>query len=97
MTKKYNNSWSAKKLTINFNQKQWRQDLASFIQHKKYWNYATVTRSKSVTNNVFHKGSRFFEIFDGLGNSIKVQYKNECEVEFSNEIELIKEYLSSRS
>ncbi len=97
MAKKYNSTWNAKKLTINFNQKQWRQDLASFIQQKKFWSHAMVTRSKSVTNNVFHKGSRCFEVFDSLGNSINIQYKNQCEIEFSNEIDLINEYISSRS
>lgn len=97
MSKKYNSSWSAKKLTINFNQKQWRQDLAAFIQQKKYWSNVKVTRSKSVTNNVFCKGSRFFEIYDGLGNSINIQYKNQNEIEFSNELDLLNEYINSRS
>ena len=75
MAKNYNSSWNAKKLTINFNHKQWRQDLAAFIQQKKYWDHASVTRAKSVTNNVFHKGSKSFEIFNGVGSSVTIQYK----------------------
>lgn len=94
--KKFNNTWNAKKLTINFNHKQWRQDLAAFIQQKKFWNHAAVTKSKSTSNNLFHKESKYFDIFDGKGNSIRIQYKNACEVEFSNDIELINEYLESR-
>lgn len=97
MTKKYNNRWNAKKMTVNFNQKQWRQDLAAFIQRKKYWKYAIVTRSKTVSNNVFDKGSRYFEVYDGFGNNIFVQYKDQCKVEVSNEMDLILEYLDSKA
>lgn len=95
--KKYNNTWNAKKLTINFNHKQWRQDLAFFILQKKFWNRATVTRAKTVIDNSNKKGSKVFEIFDGFGNCIKIQYKNQCEIEYSSDVDLIKQYINLKN
>ena len=37
MPRTYKNNWVAKKMVVNFNQKQWRQDLASFIVNKLNW------------------------------------------------------------
>lgn len=34
--RKHSSSWNAEEMTINFNQKQWRQDLAAFISKKRY-------------------------------------------------------------
>ena len=44
----YKKNWSAKQLVVNFNQKQWRQDLASYIANKLNWIDVRVTRSKYV-------------------------------------------------
>lgn len=46
MARKYNRSWIAKKNIIDFNQKQWRQDIGYFISQRKFWYFAMVTRTK---------------------------------------------------
>lgn len=94
--KKYNSNWNAKKLTVNFNQKQWRQDLAAFIREKKYWHQARVTRSRAANNNPFNKGSKIFEIYNGAGGSFYIQYKNNCEIESATDLSLVEEYMKVR-
>lgn len=48
MGKAYNSKWKVTPLTVNFNQKQWRQDFGAFIRSKLFWDGTTlVTRSKA--------------------------------------------------
>ena len=96
MSRIYKNSWSSKKNVVNFNQKQWRQDLAAFIEERLKWNNVRVTRSKSIntdknTANLIKK----FEIYS-LNNSCVVEYKDENKIIFTSYPELLNEYISKR-
>lgn len=96
MAKKYNNNWNAKKLTINFNQKQWRQDFAAFVKEKMFWNIAKVTRSKATSNNPLQRGIKIFEVYNSYGGSVKVEYKEGNQIVNATDIELTYEYLKER-
>ena len=48
-------------MVVNFNQKQWRQDIASFIVNKLNWYDARVSRSKKIDDS---NGTKEFEIFE---------------------------------
>lgn len=80
--KKMKNSWYAQPLTINFNYKQWRQDLAAFIKRKQFWDYAIVSKARSINKNKEHysKGTKWFEIFDGRGRYVKITFNNKKEI-----------------
>ena len=45
--KKYR--WYAQSLKVNFNYKEWRQDLAAFVRRKLFWDFAMVSKSRAVT------------------------------------------------
>lgn len=90
--KKYSSTWSAKKLTVNFNHKQWRQDIADYIKEKKSWSSAFVTRSKIDDDK-----TKFFEIFNETGQNFIIKYSKECDVEYSDDDILVNEYLGERS
>lgn len=96
MAKKYNSNWNAKKLTVDFNQKQWRQDFAAYVKEKKFWDVAKVTRAKIVSNNSREKGIKYFEIFNTYGGNIVVTFSNNYQIVNSNEKELITEYLKEK-
>ena len=97
MTRNYKNTWNAKKLEINFNQKQWRQDLASFIVVKLQWLGVKTSRSKVIEKDFKDKNCiREFEIFDDNNNSCTVKYTNKNEIIDSSHRELINEYMSMK-
>lgn len=96
MAKKYNYSWNAKKISINFNEKQWRQDLAFFIKEKQFWDITKVTRSKAINSNPLDRGIKSFEVYDQCGHSIKVIYKNEREIVSATDLDLIQKYFIER-
>lgn len=93
----YHNIWDAKKLTINFNHKQWRQDFASFVRSKKFWNFVRVSRAKIIEKATdLIPAIKEFEVFDKYGGSFTVRYKNECEIISSTDDNLMNEYLEKR-
>ena len=95
--KKYNSSWDAEKLEINFNQKQWRQDLAAFVRNKKYWFSARVSRSRTVeAKTTYNSSVKEFEVFDGYGGHIVVRYTNKNEVIYTSNEEIITMYFQER-
>lgn len=96
MAKKYNSSWYAKKLIVDFNQKQWRQDFASFVKEKKLWDIVKVTRAKSVSNKPSERGIKCFEIFNNYGGNIIVTFLDNNKIIKSTDDEIMKEYLSAK-
>ncbi len=96
MAKKYNSNWNAKKLTVDFNQKQWRQDFAAYVKEKKFWDVTKVTRARIVSNNSHEKGIKYFEIFNTYGGNIVVTFLNNYQIVNSTEKELITEYLKEK-
>ncbi len=78
---------------VNFNHKQWRQDIGAYIKEKKYWNIAVVSRSKAIDD----KGTKVFEISNNVGNTFKIQYRNQCDIEIADDIDLVNQYLKERS
>ncbi len=96
MARVYKNNWNAKKIVVNFNQKQWRQDLAAFVQSQLNWNNVRVTRSKIVNKDKFETNpKKQFEIYC-LNNSCVVEYKNENEIISATYSELINDYLTKK-
>ncbi len=97
------NNWYSKSLKINFNYKEWRQDLAEFIKKKQFWDYAIVTKAKSLSSKKMYgnKGHKYFEIYDGKSRYVKILYKNLNEViaiEPTNfDKELVDEYFIKRN
>lgn len=94
MAKKYNRSWVAKKIVIDFNQKQWRQDLGAFISLKKYWYFAKVTRSRIVDrlSNV-----KSFEIYNQHGDSFCITYRDKNKVIDCSDKELVQKYFEEKN
>ena len=72
----FNNSWEAKSLIINFNQKQWRQDLAAFIRESLGWSNTKVGRSKYLNDTKTKK----FEIYNDMGNKFWINYNGKNEI-----------------
>ncbi len=60
--KKYR--WYAQSLNVNFNYKEWRQDLAAFVRRKLFWDFAMVSKSRVVDlkSGFYSKGNKWFEI-----------------------------------
>lgn len=99
MAKTYNSRWETKPLIVNFNQKQWRQDFGAFIRKKLFWDSTTmVTRSKAKTKgvNLITKGIKAFEVYNGYGGSVKVEYQNENEILYTTNPDLVNKYLEER-
>lgn len=93
----YNSSWNAKKLEIDFNQKQWRQDLAAFISQKEYWYRTKVSRSKTVEKKTKYNSSiREFKVFDGCGGNVQIRYTNKNEIIYTTNDELVALYFQER-
>ncbi len=94
MAKKYNRSWVAKKIVIDFNQKQWRQDIGAFISEKRYWFFAKVTRSKMldrVTN------TKTFEIYNKHGVSFYITYQGQNKVVDCSDKDLVQKYFEDKN
>lgn len=71
MSRAYYQNHKAKRLEVNFNQKQWRQDFADFVKNRLSWVSDTVvTRAKTITKgvNLYHKGIKYFEIQNSYGD-----------------------------
>lgn len=92
MARIYHLSHKVKKLEINFNQKQWRQDFAYFIKQKLMWNCETiVTKTKLDDFNV-----KYFEIKNSNNEIVYVKFHKKNEILSSTFLDLAKEYLVSR-
>lgn len=96
MARKVNNSWIAKKLSINFNQKQWRQDLASFIHDKLFWPATRVTKTKIISGRRTANEIREFQVYNSNGINITIRYKHQNQILYSSDREVIKQYFESR-
>lgn len=98
MEKRYNSNWNAKKLFINFNHKQWRQDFAAYVREKLFWDRAKVTRARSISqkNSFYEKGLKQFEVYDGYGRSVNLTFKNESDIVDSSDSKLIEDYFKLR-
>lgn len=99
MSKIYNSNWDVKPLLINFNQKQWRQDLGAYIRNKLFWDGTTrVSRAKSLTKgpNIITKGIKSFEIYNAYGGSVKVEFQNNNEILHTTHEALVKQYFEER-
>ena len=72
---------------VNFNQKQWRQDFAAYVQDKLGWTSSRVTKSK-VIKKAYYDNSlgehitslKEFRVINGSGNEVKIQYYHDCVV-----------------
>lgn len=97
MARIYKKSWESKPVEVNFNQKQWRQDLAFFLANKLYWIGARVSRSKTAEQNSdFLSVIKEFEIYDSSDNNCKVRYTNKNQIIDTNYSNEINEYLQFR-
>lgn len=99
MGKIYNSKWPVKKLIVNFNEKQWRQDFGEFVRQKLYWSGRTmVTRSRAKGKNVsiFSKGVKSFEVHNGYGENVIVEYQNQNQVLHTNREDLVNQYFKER-
>lgn len=97
MARIYKNNWSPQKLVVSFNQKQWRQDLASFIVNKLNWFDVRVSRSKMVEKSTkLNDGVREFEIYDNQNNILKVKYSNKNEIIETSHSDILDEYMSMK-
>lgn len=94
MSRKYYASHETKKLEIDFNQKNWRQDLAAFVKKKLNWDWRStrVTRSKLISNEV-----KQFKIFDQYGRTIDIRYSEKNHIVYADNRALIDEYIRLRS
>lgn len=97
MAKKYNSTWNAQKLSINFNQKQWRQDFGAFVKEKLFWMQSRVSRAKSISNKVSDRGIKQFEVFDGYGQSILIKFYEENKVIDCTNKEILEKYFIFRN
>ena len=91
--KTYRNNWESCKLIVNFNQLQWRQDLASFIASKLNWLETRVTRSKAIQSDAMIKE---FEIFTIKGDKFNIKYSNKNDIVSTSNDNLVEEYLEKR-
>lgn len=97
MTKKYKNCWDSKKMNINFTQKQWRQDFASYVREKLFWDMAMVTRSTIVKTNNKNEKIKEFSVYNNYGRNIDVKFKNENIIISSTHLDLVNKYLEERN
>lgn len=97
--KTYNSNWNVKRLSVNFNQKQWRQDFGAFIRSKLFWDGTTrVSRAKAPSKgpNSITKGIKQFEVYNRYGGNVSIQFQNENEVLSTTHEDLVKEYFKER-
>jgi len=91
--KKYNSSWSAEEMKINFNQKQWRQDFAAFISKKLYWLSTRVSRSKIIEKKTtYNEAIKEFYAYNDCGDAVIVKYTNKNEIVCTSDEDLLAEY-----
>lgn len=96
MGRKINNNWPAKKMNINFNQKQWRQDLAMFVHDNLFWPATRVTKSRIISGRRTSNEIREFQVYNSNGISVTVRYKQQDKILYSSDKEIIKKYFESR-
>ena len=97
MSRTYKNNWYPKKMVVNFNQKQWRQDLASFIVNKLNWYDVRVSRSRTIEkSSKYNEGIKEFEIYDSYNNYFKVTYSNQNTIISTSHPEILNEYLINK-
>lgn len=97
MSRKYSSTWKTKSLTIDFAQKQWRQDFGEFIRTKLFWDGTTrITRAKIIDEGNNLEKIKKFEVYNAYGNSVTVKFKNQNEVLYADRQELLNEYLEKR-
>lgn len=99
MAKAYHQNHQAKKLEVNFNHKQWRQDFAYFVKNSLLWvgdTRVTRTRSISKSANIYHKGIKSFEVQNTSGDSVYVEFKNNSEILGTTFPNLAEDYLKTR-
>ena len=94
---------------VNFNQKQWRQDFAAYVQDKLGWSSSRVTKSK-VIKKAYYDNSlgehitslKEFRVINGSGNEVKIQYYHDCVVGeegmfyIDRDFNLVYEYLKDK-
>lgn len=91
--KKYNRSWNAEEMQINFNQKQWRQDFAAFVSKKLYWFPTRVTRSKTIEKKTaYNDVVKEFYAYNGYGGEVIVRYTNKNDIIYTSNEDLLNEY-----
>ena len=100
MAKAYNTNWSVKELTINFNQKQWRQDFGAYVRDKLYWyGIVRVSRAKADKGPDLYskiKGAKTFEVYNDVGGAVVVHFQNNNEIIGSTHEELLQQYFQER-
>lgn len=99
MARSYYSTWQVKSLAVNFNLKQWRQDIGEFIRSKKFWDGTTrVTRARTIPNNsdIVAKGVKQFKVYNAYGGEVIIQFQNNSELLYTNEIDLVNDYLKKR-
>ena len=80
--RKHSCSWNAEEMTINFNQKQWRQDLSAFISKKRYWFQTRVGRSRTIEKKTnYNDAVKEFSIYNPHGGEEIIRYMNKNEIE----------------
>ncbi len=89
MARKYNRSWIAKKNIIDFNQKQWRQDIGYFISQRKFWHFAMVTRTKVIDKK---NKVKKFEIYSKNGESFSIKFQGQNKIINSTDLNLVNNY-----
>lgn len=75
-------NWYSELLKINFNHKEWRQDLAAYIRKRCNWDFAVVSKARKVPGNKSFnsKTNKWFEFYDNVGRYVKIVFKNESEI-----------------
>lgn len=94
--KTFNSNWEAKFLEVNFNQKQWRQDIAAFIRSCKQWGKTRVSRSIIIEEQK-DKTLKEFKIFNEIDNNyFFVKYYANNKLFDATDMALVEEYLKGR-
>ena len=99
MAKTYNTNWLAKPLSINFNQKQWRQDLAAYVREHLFWGITKVSRAKCFNGPDLYskiKGAKTFYIYNDVGGQVIVHFEEDNKILDTTHEDLIKKYFEER-
>lgn len=95
--RKHSGSWNAEEMTINFNQKQWRQDLAAFISKKRYWFQTKVSRSRTIEKKTnYNDAVKEFSIYNPHGGEEIIRYMNKNEIVYTTNEQLLSEYYEKK-
>ena len=100
MTKTYRSNWNVKELSVNFNQKQWRQDFGAYVRSKLFWfGDVRVSRArveKGPSSYAKIKGVKCFEVYNNVGGAVVVHFQNENEIISTTHEDLVKNYFEER-